>query len=118
MIQVNAMGDACPIPLVKTRKAIAELGGPGVVETLVDNEIAVQNLTRMGASQGYAVQAEQREENLFSVKVLVNKLPEKAAEAQPPARLDAPGEYARVLAERAQQRSFDKSDEPQEDPRP
>ena len=41
-----------------------------------------------------------------------------AAEAQPPARLDAPGEYARVLAERAQQRSFDKSDEPQEDPRP
>lgn len=42
----------------------------------------------------------------------------KVAEAQPPARLDAPGEYARVLAERAQQRSFDKSDEPQEDPRP
>ena len=42
----------------------------------------------------------------------------KAAEAQPSARLDAPGEYARVLAERAQQRSFDKSDEPQEDPRP
>ena len=42
----------------------------------------------------------------------------KAAEEQPPARLDAPGEYARVLAERAQQRSFDKSDEPQEDPRP
>ena len=42
----------------------------------------------------------------------------KAAEAQPPARLDAPGEYARVLAERTQQRSFDKSDEPQEDPRP
>ena len=30
----------------------------------------------------------------------------------------ARGEYARVLAERAQQRSFDKSDEPQEDPRP
>ena len=42
----------------------------------------------------------------------------KAADAQPPARLDAPREYARVLAERAQQRSFDKSDEPQEDPRP
>ena len=43
MIQVNAVGDACPIPVVKTKNAIKELGGPGVVETLVDNEIAVQN---------------------------------------------------------------------------
>ena len=41
MIQVNALGDACPIPVVKTKNAIAELGGSGTVETLVDNEIAV-----------------------------------------------------------------------------
>ena len=40
MIQVNALGDACPIPVVKTKNAIKELGGSGVVETLVDNEIA------------------------------------------------------------------------------
>ena len=26
MIQVNAMGDACPIPVVKTKNAIKELG--------------------------------------------------------------------------------------------
>ena len=44
MIQVNAMGDACPIPVVKTKKALQELKGPGAVETLVDNETAVQNL--------------------------------------------------------------------------
>ena len=43
---VNAMGDACPIPVVKTKNAIKELSGAGMVETLVDNEIAVQNLTR------------------------------------------------------------------------
>ena len=42
---VNAMGDACPIPVVKTKNAIKELIGAGMVETLVDNEIAVQNLT-------------------------------------------------------------------------
>ena len=55
MIQVNALGDACPIPVVKTKNAIKELGGSGVVETLVDNEIAVQNLTKMANQKGYRV---------------------------------------------------------------
>ena len=45
--QVNAMGDPCPIPVVKTKNAIKELNGPGTVETLVDNAVAVQNLTRL-----------------------------------------------------------------------
>ena len=29
---VNAMGDACPIPVVKTKNAIKELSGAGMVE--------------------------------------------------------------------------------------
>ena len=40
---VNALGDICPIPLVKAKEAIKELQGAGTVEVLVDNEIAVQN---------------------------------------------------------------------------
>ena len=36
MIQVNAMGDACPIPVVKTIKAMNELQGAGEIEVLVD----------------------------------------------------------------------------------
>ena len=47
MIKIDARGDACPLPVVKAKKAIAELRGPGEVEVLVDNEIAVQNLTKM-----------------------------------------------------------------------
>ena len=52
MIKVNAIGDACPIPVVKTKNAIRELQGAGSVETLVDNEIAVQNLTKMAVQKG------------------------------------------------------------------
>ncbi len=37
-VRVDAMGDACPIPVVKTLKALRELGGAGTVVTLVDNE--------------------------------------------------------------------------------
>ena len=56
--KVNALGDACPIPVVKTKNAIKELNGAGTVETLVDNEIAVQNLTKMANQKGYAVRSE------------------------------------------------------------
>ena len=32
MITVNAMGDACPIPVVKTKNAIASLKGADVMQ--------------------------------------------------------------------------------------
>ena len=73
MIKVNAMGDACPIPVVKTKNAIKELGGAGVVETLVDNEIAVQNLTKMATSGGYQVKSEKLSEAQFKVTVTVGE---------------------------------------------
>ena len=51
MITVNAIGDTCPIPVVKTKKAIEALTQPDTVETLVDNEIAVENLKKMAAQK-------------------------------------------------------------------
>ena len=72
MIQVNAMGDACPIPVVKTKNAIKELGeAGGVVETKVDNEIAVQNLTKMANQKGFGVKSEKLGENEFKVTMTV-----------------------------------------------
>ena len=62
MITVNAMGDACPIPVVKTKNAIASLKGADVVETLVDNEIAVENLKKMADQKGYKTTSEKLEE--------------------------------------------------------
>ena len=64
---VNAMGDACPIPVVKTKNAIKELIGAGMVETLVDNEIAVQNLTKMAQQKNYGVRSEKLGENQYRV---------------------------------------------------
>lgn len=67
MITVNAMGDTCPIPVVKTKNAIKELKGSGVVETLVDNEIAVQNLTKMAKQKGYGVKSGKIAEGQYKV---------------------------------------------------
>ena len=36
MKKVDARGDACPIPVVKAKRAIEELSGAGQVEVLVD----------------------------------------------------------------------------------
>ena len=52
------MGDACPIPVVKTLRALKELNGAGTVQTLVDNRAAVENLTRLAESKGCAVETE------------------------------------------------------------
>lgn len=72
MIKVNAMGDACPIPVVKTKNAIRELQGGGTVETLVDNEIAVQNLTKMANQKGYDVHSEKINNNEFKVTMTIS----------------------------------------------
>lgn len=73
--QVNAMGDPCPIPVIKTKNAIKELNGPGTVETLVDNEVAVQNLTRLANNSGYAVKSEKLGDKQFRVVMEVGDAP-------------------------------------------
>ena len=81
MIQVNAMGDACPIPVVKTLNAMKELKGAGTVQTLVDNEIAVQNLTRLAESKGCSIETIKLGEKQYQVTITVGEgaeLPETA----------------------------------------
>jgi selenium metabolism protein YedF len=73
MITVNAMCDACPIPVVKTKNAIKELKAAGQVETLVDNEIAVQNLTKMANQKGYGVKSEKLGENEYRVEMTISE---------------------------------------------
>ena len=71
MIKVDAMGDNCPIPVIKTKKAMAGIAGPELVEVLVDNETAVQNVTKFGKSSGADVKSEKLGEKEFKVTIQV-----------------------------------------------
>lgn len=71
MIKVNAIGDACPIPVVKTKNAIKEIGGSGVVEVSVDNEIAVQNLLKMAKQKDYEASSEKKSDKEYVVTINV-----------------------------------------------
>ena len=75
MITVNAMGDNCPIPVIKTKKAIAALTGPETIEVLVDNEIAVQNVTKMASSSGGKVTSEKLGDAEYKVTIEMERAP-------------------------------------------
>lgn len=68
---VHAIGDVCPVPLVKAKNAIAELQNGGKVEVLVDNEIAVQNLEKMAQQKGYGFLVKEEKEKEYHVELTV-----------------------------------------------
>jgi len=67
MITINAMGDPCPVPVIKTKKAIQEMTLPDRIEVLVDNAIAVKNVSKMAESAGGKVSAEAVNDTEFKV---------------------------------------------------
>ena len=84
MITVECRGEQCPIPVVKTIKAIGEMKEADTVQTHVDNETAVQNLTKLAESKGFAVKSEKIEDKHFVVTMEVTT-PGAAAAAEEPA---------------------------------
>ena len=59
---VDARGQACPQPVLLTRAALQE--GDAVL-TIVDNDTARQNVTRMAEKAGCVVQVEQRADGIY-----------------------------------------------------
>lgn len=51
---VDARGYICPMPVVMVQKAIKK-DAPAELEVLVDNQCAVENVTRFAKNSGYQV---------------------------------------------------------------
>jgi selenium metabolism protein YedF len=66
MLKINAIGDVCPIPVIKAKKALKENSG---IMVTVDNEIATQNLAKMAEQLGFQVKIEQRSNVKFDVAI-------------------------------------------------
>lgn len=98
MITVNAMGDNCPIPVIKTKKAMQEITGPETIEVLVDNEIAVQNVTKMASSSGGSVTSEKLGEKEFKVTIQMNGAVAAQAETEAVCTPDRKGDTIVVIA--------------------
>ncbi|WP_333594444.1 sulfurtransferase-like selenium metabolism protein YedF [Anaerospora hongkongensis] len=68
MQQINAIGDACPLPVIKTKKGLAAME-QGQLEVLVDNEAAAQNIRRFAESAGCQFDVF-REAGIFHITLL------------------------------------------------
>lgn len=65
-VEVDVRGYSCPVPVVKTKKAMEENPGKELKVTL-DTQTAVQNVTRLGKNSGYSVTASQEGEDYILV---------------------------------------------------
>ena len=64
---IDCKGMACPLPVVNAKKASEELNSGDVLTVLVDNEIAVQNLSRFAEHKGFGVSAEKKADKEYAV---------------------------------------------------
>jgi selenium metabolism protein YedF len=62
-MRIDATGKACPMPVILAKKEID--GGCSDLMVLVDNRIAVENLTRLGNSSGMTVTTGETRDGLF-----------------------------------------------------
>ena len=59
---VDARGYACPMPVVMVQKEV-KANQPVKLEVLVDNQCALENVTRFANNQGYSVTSQQEDED-------------------------------------------------------
>ena len=64
---INCMGMACPLPVVNAKKAAEQLHTGDVLTVMVDNGIAVQNLTRFAEHKGFGVSAQKKGDKEYAV---------------------------------------------------
>lgn len=70
-VKINAVGDQCPVPVVKATKALKEFREAGTLEVQVDNEIAIQNLTRLANSKNLKNSSEKLSDELYKITMQV-----------------------------------------------
>lgn len=69
---VDARGLVCPQPVIKAKEALKNME-EGTLKVLVDNEIAVQNVMKLGSYEGLAPVSEKKAEGEFEILFYVSK---------------------------------------------
>lgn len=60
MIRLDERGKQCPLPVIEAKKALETASAGEQVEVIVDNEIAVQNLKKLGDYKGLAFSSQKK----------------------------------------------------------
>lgn len=101
MEQVDARGQACPLPVVRAKKALAAMDA-GRLEVLVDNATAADNLESLARALKCTAHREDRDDGTFAVTFSKGAVAAGASQAalaaEPAAVSDAGAASAVVIA--------------------
>lgn len=64
---VDARGLSCPLPVLKTKEAIEK--GDEKIEVLVDNNTALENITRIAENKGFTVKSQQNADGDWQILI-------------------------------------------------
>ena len=78
MAILNMIGKPCPIPVIEAKRALKEAKPGEVVELVVDNDIARQNLQKMAEGLGSGFGFEEGEDGNIKIQITPGVLVEKA----------------------------------------
>lgn len=70
---IDARGKACPLPVIEAKKALSNFVAGDTLEVLVDNYIAVQNLSKLAKSENFDYSYEKVEENNFIARFVIDR---------------------------------------------
>jgi selenium metabolism protein YedF len=79
--EVDARGVACPKPVIMTKKELDNLSD-GMVTTIVDNEVAKENVSKLASSMGLEFTVESEKENEYRIKIVKGKISTKESEVK------------------------------------
>ncbi|NIZ46554.1 sulfurtransferase TusA family protein [Entomospira nematocerorum] len=71
--ELDCMGEACPVPLIKTQKKMEELAVGDVLVVHIDHSCAVKNVPEWARTQGYNVEIEDVDDGEWDIVIEKNK---------------------------------------------
>lgn len=68
---IDARGLQCPMPVIQAKQAMEEVAS---IEIYVDNEIAVQNLTKLAQQKQYRIHSIKKDEHTYVVEIAKDEI--------------------------------------------
>ncbi len=66
-VELDCMGEACPVPLIKAEKALEKLDAGDVLIVQIDHSCAMKNVPEWARKQGHNVEIEEVDDGEWEV---------------------------------------------------
>ncbi len=76
--EVDARRQTCPKPVIMTKKALDEITD-GIVTTIVDNEVAKENVSKLAQSMNYSYTVDKSSDSEFFIHIIKGESKEEAS---------------------------------------